>query len=302
MRRLLLLLSASLLSTLVVFITAPAALGGDTKCTATLTGVIPGNVIVPPGATCILNNADVLGNVYVRPTGALWTQQNVKVRGNIQADQPQWIGLGYPFGTPRNTVGGNVQIKKTIFVPPPATVGAFNFICNTDVSGDVQIEESSKDAPWDIGYSHSCTAGTPTGPAAFGNIFRGDLQVYKNEQRVRIAQNEIAEDLQFFENKTTMMDHEILGSPGTGGDRAQTVPQTIGENLQVFKNIGGVHVQDNVVGEDTQCQDNEPPATGDDCAAGSSASFALSGADLDAFIASIVATWNPWIPFEDLDL
>jgi hypothetical protein len=298
MRRLVLLLSASLLSTLVVFTTAPAALAGDTKCTGLVMGTIPGNLIVPRGQVCTLKNARVLGNVYVRPTGALNTQENVHVDGSIQADQPQWIGLGYPFGTPRNTVGGNVQIKKTISTPPVA-IGAFNFICNTDVSGDVQIEESTVNAPWDIGYSHSCTAGTPTGPAAFGNIIRGDLQLYKNEQRVRIAQNDIVENLQFFDNKTTMSDHEICGAPGTGCDRSQTVAQTIGENLQVFKNKGGVHVQDNVVGEDTQCQDNDPPATGDDCYSGSSTSFTLSGADLDALILSIVATWNPWIPFEE---
>lgn len=305
MRRLVLLLSASLLSTL--FITAPAAVAQpDTTCTTgvPLTGTIPGNVIVPTGQVCTANNARVLGNVYVRPRGALNTQQNVHVDKNIQAEEPEWIGLGYPFGTPRNTVGGNVQIKKTISEPPPGPVGDFNFICNTDVTGDVQIEESSPNAAWDIGYSHSCNTGAPPAVSAFGNIIRGDLQLYKNEARVRVGQNDITENLQFFENSskgagTSAGDHEICGAPGTGCDRAQAVAQTIGENLQVFKNKGGVYVQDNVVGGDTQCQDNDPDATGNNCASGSSSSFTLSGADLDAHILSIVATWNPWIPFEE---
>lgn len=297
MRRLRVLLLASLLSTLVVFITAPAAHADDIKCNGLVMGTVPGNLIVPKGAVCTLKNADVLGNVYVRRTGALNTQENVHVLYNVQADEPEWIGLGYPFGASPNTIGGNVQIKKTRSEPPLA-IGDFNFLCNTDVTGDVQIEESSPNAAWDVGYSHSCSQ--------FGNTIDGGLQVYKNEARVRIGQNDITENLQFFENKaapvtttstTSAGRHEIVGQGE--GTHAQIRPQTIGENLQVFKNKGGVFVQGNMVGEDIQCQDNDPEATGTDCTSGGSSSFALSGADLDAHILSIVATWNPWIPFEE---
>jgi hypothetical protein len=220
-------------------------------CAGTLTGVIPGDVVVPPGATCILVNATVLGDVQVRPTGALWTQVNVHVRFNIQAERPQWIGLGFPFGVPPNTVGGDIQVKQTISTPPPAA-GAFNFLCNTRAR-NVQLEESSPNALWDIGQWHSCHE--------FRNFIRGDLQAFKNEARVRIGQNQIGGNLQFVENTTTpALMHEIVGVP-FGSNGPQVLPQEVGEDLQVFKNVGGVLVAGNHVGDDLQCKDNAPPAT-----------------------------------------
>jgi hypothetical protein len=247
-------------STLVVVLAAAALLSATPaasddeqqfQCVGTMTGVIPGDVIVPPGATCILVNATVLGDVQVRPTGALWTQVNVHVRFNIQADRPLWIGLGFPFGVPPNTVGGDVQVKQTIATPPPAA-GAFNFLCNTRVR-NVQLEESSPDAPWDIGQWHSCHE--------FRNFIGGDVQAFKNQSRVRIGQNRIDGDLQFVENTTTALGmHEIVGVP-FGSNGPQVLPQEVGGDLQVFKNVGGVLVAGNHVDGNLQCADNAPPAT-----------------------------------------
>ena len=47
---------------------AGAALAaGPTYCTGTVTGVVPGDLIVPPGAACFREGATVEGNVEVRP-------------------------------------------------------------------------------------------------------------------------------------------------------------------------------------------------------------------------------------------
>jgi hypothetical protein len=49
----------------IIFVAMPAAHADSTSCTGLLQGVINGNVVVPDGATCDMENATVTGNVRV---------------------------------------------------------------------------------------------------------------------------------------------------------------------------------------------------------------------------------------------
>ena len=68
----------------------------DTPCAGTLTGPVPGNVIVPEGQTCLLSGAQIEGNLFVRAGARL--QDTIAsapntVRGNLQADGGDFVDL-----------------------------------------------------------------------------------------------------------------------------------------------------------------------------------------------------------------
>jgi hypothetical protein len=119
----------------------PAARADNTPCTGSLQGVINGNVVVPDGATCQLNNATVTGNVFVS-TGAslaMGVLGSVMISGNLQADHCASVGV-ISFTTSLLSIGGNVAIRSCTEMSGydvssgssgSVTIGG-NFLCQTN--------------------------------------------------------------------------------------------------------------------------------------------------------------------------
>ena len=109
----------------------PAARADNTPCTGSLQGVINGNVVVPDGATCQLNNATVNGNVFVS-TGA-------SLAMGVQADHCASVGV-ISFTTSLLSIGGSVAIRSCTEMSGydvssgssgSVTIGG-NFLCQTN--------------------------------------------------------------------------------------------------------------------------------------------------------------------------
>src|SRR5918992_4665176 len=81
-------LAASAIMTLAPSIAA----ADDFPCPPTVTGEVPGNVIVPPGATCIISNATVQGNVKALENSRLRIS-NSNIRGNVEGDKADIVQI-----------------------------------------------------------------------------------------------------------------------------------------------------------------------------------------------------------------
>ena len=81
----------------------------DTVCSGSMTGAIAGNLVVPPGGSCTLYQANVKGDVRVARNASLTVdglEEWSSIGGNVQADQCATTLLQGSV-----TVGGNVQIQ-----------------------------------------------------------------------------------------------------------------------------------------------------------------------------------------------
>jgi len=81
----------------------------DTVCSGSMTGAIAGNLVVPPGGSCTLYQANVKGDVRVGRNASLTVdglEEWSSIGGNVQADQCASTLLQGSV-----TVGGNVQIQ-----------------------------------------------------------------------------------------------------------------------------------------------------------------------------------------------
>jgi hypothetical protein len=96
-----------------IMLAALPAARADTSCTGPLQGVISGNVFVPDGATCQLDNATVTGNVLVGAgaTLAVGVLGSVTISGDLQADHCASVGV-ISFTTSLLSIGGNVAIRS----------------------------------------------------------------------------------------------------------------------------------------------------------------------------------------------
>jgi hypothetical protein len=99
----------------------PLARAADTSCTTTIStgGTINGNLVVPAGANCTLNNVTVTGNVEVGKGARLSVEpvlgQRVTIGGNVQAARCNAVNLdslGVSGSGGLISVGGNVQIEE----------------------------------------------------------------------------------------------------------------------------------------------------------------------------------------------
>jgi hypothetical protein len=222
-----LLLIVALATTAVALASAPVAQGDENvKCTATVTGVVRGNVTVPTGATCTIIAAVIYGNVIVKPNAEVHVV-NSTVYGNIEGDRfreidvQETIMLPLPLVAP-SELRGNVIGKDG---------GKFSVRDSDLETGNIQLENSVGEV--DIRR----------------NTVGGDIQVVKNRtgsNLIQIRRND-ATDIQFYENTTVR--YEIIANNQMGG-----------RNLQVYKNthVTSAQVSGNG-GESVQCFDNAGP-------------------------------------------
>jgi hypothetical protein len=206
---------------LLTVVLAKPAWADDTRCVGVVTGVHD-NVVVPPGAFCTLQNAQVMGNVKVLEEATLRANAST-IRENVQGPQVREILL--QFGT---QVGGDVQIKGA----NPGTTNGFDI--NVRVGGDAQLEENR---------------GRVFVDAAF---VAGDLEVRKN-----ISQGFLEVEFNTVGGNVKIEDNVVLSSMSVLGNRVTGNLQVFKNTGPGFK-----QVVSNTVRENLQCFENTPPFVG----------------------------------------
>jgi hypothetical protein len=223
----------------------PAAGDGDTRCVGVFTGTAD-NVIVPSGVECILQGAQVRGNVLAKPESMLFIEQST-VHGNVEVKR-----LAHT-GSFQSLIGGNYRCDDCFFEDVVETrvggnvaiTGADDgdFIIESTIGGNVQIENSL------------------AGAFAFiiaGNTIGGDVKFEKNRGPVAIEANRISGELQIFDNNVLgACPPENCGMPLENGHFNDN--QVLGGNMQVFRNKGPTEVMRNVIAQNLQCFKNTPP-------------------------------------------
>lgn len=168
----------------------------DTECEGTLTGANVDSVDVPDGATCILIDSTVGGNIDVGANAYLQTI-NTRVRGSVDADGSQTVFLD--LGT---EVNGNLRTDSTVqvFVFGARVSGNIDVrrstevvqVCSSQVNGNLRVRDSGRDILVGDPLAVDCAGNTVGGNAEVqrnvtdvelivrGNTVRGNLQVSRN--------------------------------------------------------------------------------------------------------------------------
>jgi len=197
-----------------------------TECNGTLTGNIPGDLVVPDNGSCTLENATVGDDVKVG-NNAFFKATGSKIGDDVRAEGA--LTLFIDTGT---TVGGEVKARDT------AQVFVFNAtlndrldvrgasdkvqICGNTIDGSVKVRDSGRDI----------LIGDPQAVDCAGNSI-------VNGHSVKVEDN------------NTDVEFVIRGNTFHGGD------------LSVNDNRGPVEkfVQDNTGGDELSCFGNESPFT-----------------------------------------
>jgi hypothetical protein len=162
---------------LVALLGAPSsAWAGDTICgPVPVIGGVHDNILVPPGQTCSLANATVLGNVKALENSRLFASNNT-IRGNVDGDKADVVQL---FG---GTVGGNIQIKEG-----GNPFGDFDVFVGftTLFNGNIQIEKmTGESSVFDVTLLNGTVKSEENTVFGFfgiqNNNIRQNLQVFKN--------------------------------------------------------------------------------------------------------------------------
>ena len=100
-----------------LLVSSQVAFAASIQCTGFMIGTLDGDIVVPEGATCVLDIVSVSGNVTVQSGGSLQidaTSLNSTIRGNIKGHGCYAISIGSasPFG--RIVIGGDVTISDCI--------------------------------------------------------------------------------------------------------------------------------------------------------------------------------------------
>lgn len=220
MRRVLLLLALAASSLVLVF--APSATANDSVCIATLTGVHD-NVVVPPGASCVLNGATVRGNVIAL------------------ADSK----LAVTF----STVHGNVEGRRADSV----------VVSDSTVRENVTIVEGGPAAGPVLG-GIACTAVTNVCEAAvFRSTVRGNVHIEKVVGSVRVGSILIPTLGAPVPNGNVQVEDNVIPA----GEDLVVANNTVAQNIQVYKNTGPGNKTVSVnSGAAIQCFDNPLPFVG----------------------------------------
>jgi hypothetical protein len=115
---------------------APAAQAAM-ACTTTLTNVaIATDVVVPSGATCVLERVTVRGNVSALPEASLLLDQSTRVQGNITAIGAQFLSVA------NSLVGGNVIVLNTdSWLITFSTIGGNAILRGASVIWDMEVNK-----------------------------------------------------------------------------------------------------------------------------------------------------------------
>lgn len=213
------------LSTVGALSGTPVTAAGGFECTAAVTGPLP-NVVVPPGASCVIVNATVNGDIEAGVGSTLVIQTSV-VNGNIRAidaaavrfaGPPTAPGSGFPDVVIGTIVNGNVDLQRIGSGAPASEQSVSTAVCGTRITGNLSIVGSRSVAVGGrVNSGASCRftgGGNEIGGNArvadsFGVFFRvgsntveANLTVTNNVHptTVRIVDNTVADTLNCFGN------------------------------------------------------------------------------------------------------
>src|SRR4051812_1405871 len=169
----------------VVAASAAPAFAAGIYCNGLMTGSIPGHVIVRSGDTCILEEANVAGNVNVRPGGALEVLGSQLTRSNITANAPAGLYID------RSTIGANVTIKRLM-----TSSGEFpNAICGSTIGGDLTFSNSNPETTFTIGGGGDGGGAAPAFQDGEGgcspNNIHGSVILNNNQGRFELLGNQV---------------------------------------------------------------------------------------------------------------
>jgi hypothetical protein len=230
------------LSGLLTHVTPAAA--GDTECVGFFFGVAD-NIIVPSGELCILEGAQVHGNVLAEPESELFIGSGTNIAGNVEVKQAAATAAF------QSTIGGNYKCDNCFFEDVIETgvggnvdiVGADDgdFIIGSTIAGNVHISES--------------TAGA-FAFVIFDTSVLGNVIFQKNSGPTDISENIIGGELQIFDNNVS--GQLCPGEPEPCLENGTFSGNDVGGNMQVYKNEGATTINDNIIRENLQCFDNVP--------------------------------------------
>lgn len=225
MRKLFILVGMVLMAVLAMSSSATAK---STTCDTTLVGqTISDDLVVPAGATCIIDNTTVGDDVKVGRDAYFQASNNSKIGDDVEARRALVVFID--SGT---TVGDDVEIKDTpqalVF---DSTIGGHIEIsraaeqvnvCGNTVDGRIQVRDSERDI----------LIGDPLTVGCAGNTVL-------DGHRIRVEDNSVDKEL------------VIRGNDVQGGD------------LEVNDNSGaaGKFVENNKGGDSLECRGNEQPFT-----------------------------------------
>jgi hypothetical protein len=220
----LLLLSGIVLTGMLAIASSAQARDEAAECNGSATGLtIKGDLVVPSGGSCRLNDSTVRGDVRVR-SGAYFQATDSTIRGDVYAKRAQTV-----FIDGGSDVRGNIGTYRTsqVFLFDSTTNGNIDVyraddrvhVCGMTVQGGIEVERSGTDI----------LIGDPQTIDCAGNLVkRGDIEV---------------------ENNFTDVELIVRGNTILRGD------------LEVKNNDGpsDKYVQDNVGGDDVSCRGNDSP-------------------------------------------
>jgi hypothetical protein len=211
-----------------------------TSCSGVLSGTtVHRNLVVPNGATCVLHDLTVVGNILIGTNAILELGADTKIGGNILADScnnVEEVGLTGVTPTPI-FIGGNVEIN------------------NCTIGGDL---------------------GSSPGSGFPSFTVRGNLSCENNGTFCLLNGAEIGGNVRFINNGISQVFNATIGgnlsvsdnsSTASGGNEvAVAASNTVGGNVQVNNNSGtgneAVLVGSNVIGGNLRCVNNSPGVSG----------------------------------------
>lgn len=183
------------------------AFAEQTECTSSLPPGTYGHIVVPGGATCILRDSVVSGNVRALPGGTL-VAETTQIGGNLIGRDVNRLQVG------RSAVGGNIVVHGGQPVSGPPL--AFS-VCATSVDGNVIIQKVTGG----IGVRTSIPTDPPTGLGArcgsVRNEIGGNLIVSNNDSfRTLVLNNIVRGNMRVVNNRgpgeKTFAGNEVAGS------------------------------------------------------------------------------------------
>jgi hypothetical protein len=193
---------------------AEVGLAAPTQCIGLLTGTVDGDIVVPDGAACVLDNVAVSGNVTVQTGSSLdviATSTSTTIRGNIKGHGCYAIGLGDGGQFGHVVIGGDVDISHCTGPVASACSGytggtalasvliGGDVKCADNVSGcDIRACTVAGDLQCSDNLGAGCTLWTATvggdatlndnlGITILGNAIGGNLKCNGNGSAVGVA-------------------------------------------------------------------------------------------------------------------
>jgi hypothetical protein len=242
------LLAAAILVAGAVLAGAPAlqaAQADATRCEGELIGAVVEDLVVPSGATCILGETEVTGDVEVETDASL--------RGDfatIHGDVALAAGAALILGD--SAVGGDITCSgcRTVVL-----TFMFDPTGQIDSSGNVEI------------------SGMTDGNVGIDGWRMADLEVTRSTGEFTFIDVHVAGNLVFEGNSGNagffftfvQGDMEVVGNTSAGGGFPADftlMASSVGKDFVFSDNIGSSELTENVARKRLECFGNEPPPTG----------------------------------------